>query len=70
MCQLCDNGEMPTCNNCGKWVCCDCKNCDDIIRPAFVSSDGDLYCDRCGQRHERDLDDEYDKYMDDMDILE
>lgn len=49
MCNLC-KGDGTYCQDCGKEVCFDCKNGDDFRRPAYVTSSGDLYCDRCGSR--------------------
>ena len=27
---------------------------DDVIRPAYVTASGDLFCDRCGSRYDRE----------------
>ncbi len=60
--ELCENDEfgMQSCPDCGKLICFDTKSGDDIIRPAYVTSSGDLYCDRCGSRHDRAEEEEYD----------
>ena len=52
--ELCKSDDYEaTCPDCGRMVCFDVVNGDDIMRPAFVTSEGDLYCDRCGKSHER-----------------
>lgn len=50
------------CQDCGRLICFDVKQGDDILRPAYVTSSGDLYCDRCGMKN--DEDDDYDPEMD------
>jgi hypothetical protein len=61
MCYLCkDDGEY--CQDCGKEICFDCKIGDDFTRPAYITSSGDLYCDRCGSR--ADEEEDYDPEMD------
>ena len=52
--ELCDEyEEMQSCPDCGKLICFDTTCGDDIIRPAYVTLSGDLYCDRCGSAHDR-----------------
>lgn len=51
--ELCEDEDGASCPDCGKLICFDVKFGDDIFRPAFVTSSGDLYCDRCGSAHER-----------------
>jgi hypothetical protein len=58
--ELCEDfDEVQACQDCGRMICFDCQNGDDVMRPAFVTSSGDLYCDRCGSQHER-ADEEWD----------
>jgi hypothetical protein len=49
----------------------DCKNGDDIIRPAYVTASGDLFCDLCGRQYdeedERLADEEADYWPDPQD---
>ena len=68
MCKvLCDDtDEMQSCQDCGRLICFDVKHGDDIMRPAYVTASGDLYCDRCGRgramdeaEEEADADEEY-----------
>lgn len=61
--ELCEDYDGQTCQDCGKFVCFDVKSGDDLFRPAYVTEDGDLFCDRCGPAH--DEDDHYD-YADDV----
>lgn len=59
--ELCDaNEEMQSCQDCGRLICFDVQGGDDVIRPAFVTSSGDLFCDRCGRAIERAEEEEYD----------
>ncbi len=51
--ELCEEGG-ESCQDCGKLICFDVKNGDDILRPAFVTSSGDVFCDRCGRQQERE----------------
>ena len=56
MCQLCDenpNGEYESCQDCGCLICFDEESGDDVIRPAYVTAGGDLFCDRCGRKHDQ-----------------
>jgi hypothetical protein len=51
MCKLCDespDGGYEYCQDCGCLICFDVIDSDDVIRPAYVTSSGDLFCDRCG----------------------
>jgi len=56
MCSLCEenNGEMLSCQDCGRLICFDVEanQGDDIIRSAYVTSSGDLFCDFCGRRYD------------------
>jgi len=50
MCELCDEyGEMQACEECGRLICFDVDKGDDIIRPAYTTAAGDLFCDICGK---------------------
>jgi len=55
MCKLCDanNGEMLSCQDCGRLICFD-ESPDpvDVIDRAYVTASGDLYCTRCGRKHD------------------
>lgn len=55
MCYLCDenDGAPQGCQDCGRLICFDVEAADDVMRRAFVTSSGDLYCDICGREHER-----------------
>jgi uncharacterized protein with PIN domain len=44
---------MESCQNCGAMICFDEKGGDDVIRQAYVTEGGDLYCDRCGRKYDR-----------------
>jgi hypothetical protein len=60
LCEASEDGSMQSCQDCGKLICFDQKVGDDIIRPAFVTSSGDLFCDWCGREHEQaEAEDEY-----------
>ncbi len=60
--ELCDaDGEMQSCQDCGRLICFDVNAGDDIIRPAWVTSSGDLFCDRCGSVHDRAEEEEFDE---------
>ena len=71
MCDLCDDsgGEMESCQSCGCLICFD-DDGDDVIRPAYVTTSGDLFCSRCGRKHDQaeeedEEDEEEDDYEDD-----
>ena len=57
MCSLCDDGG-EYCQDCGALICFDVKHGDDILRRAYVTSSGDLFCDRCGSRHDAEEEEE------------
>lgn len=44
---------MISCPDCGVLICWDVKNGDDIVRPAYATMSGDMYCDQCGGAHDR-----------------
>lgn len=48
LCDQSETGEMQSCQDCGRLICFDVEHGDDIEAPAYVTSSGDLYCDRCG----------------------
>jgi len=54
MCDMCDKngGDFESCQDCGKLICFDVEVGDDVLRPAYVTSSGDLFCDRCGSRYD------------------
>jgi len=54
MCDMCDEngGDFESCQDCGKLICFDVEVGDDVLRPAYVTSSGDLFCDRCGSRYD------------------
>lgn len=58
------------CQDCGRMISWDCKGGDDILRPAYVTASGDLFCDWCGSRYdeeeERQAEEEW-GWMDDGD---
>lgn len=56
LCETSENGEMAACQDCGCLICFDVECGDDVIRPAYVTSSGDLFCDRCGSRMDREED--------------
>jgi len=45
---------MESCQDCGILICFDVQSGDDVVRKAYVTASGDLYCDHCGRRHDRD----------------
>lgn len=53
LCEQDETGEMQSCPDCGKLICFDVKNGDDIIRPAYVTASADLLCDLCGMAADR-----------------
>ena len=58
MCKLCEEnetGEMASCQDCGLLICFDCPPAsgDDVVRAAYITASGDVFCDRCGSRHDR-----------------
>ncbi len=69
MCDPCDDkrdgkeeGDPVGCQDCGCLICFDCERGDDVLRPAYVTASGDLYCDRCGSRY--DAEEEAEDYDD------
>ena len=52
MCDLCR--DNVACQDCGIMVCYDIKGGDDLIRPAYITESGDLFCDRCGPQYDED----------------
>lgn len=68
--ELCDNGRggYTTCQNCGRIICFDVENGDDIVRAAAVTSSGDLYCDQHAAMYDREIEViEADEYFPDFD---
>lgn len=55
MCYLCDenDGDMESCQDCGRLICFDLQSSDDVVAPAYVTSSGDLFCKPCGSAHDR-----------------
>lgn len=70
MCKMCDENDdkMESCQDCGVLICFDVQSADDVIRPAYVTASGDLFCNRCGTRYDREeermADEEADYYPD------
>ena len=52
LCEARGDGEMESCQNCGILICFDIERADDVIDRAYVTTSGDLYCRRCGRRHD------------------
>ena len=42
-----------SCQDCGVLICFDIETGDDVLRPAYVTESGDLFCDRCGRKYDR-----------------
>lgn len=53
LCDLRPDGTMSRCQDCGLLICFDVENGDDVIRPAYVTEDGDVFCDQCGRGAQR-----------------
>jgi hypothetical protein len=55
MCELCEEngGEMIGCQDCGCSICYDVPAGDDVIRRAYVTESGDLFCSQCGLANDR-----------------
>jgi hypothetical protein len=52
--ELCDSQEDgASCQDCGCIICWDVEQGDDILRRAYATASGDLYCDRCGLAYDR-----------------
>jgi hypothetical protein len=63
MCELCEEngGDYVSCPDCGCLICFDTEKIgDDVLRPAYVTYTGDLACSICGQRADRDFEEEAD----------
>jgi len=54
MCWMCDenDGEMIGCQDCGRLICFDVETGDDIVRPAYVTASGDVFCDIHGSQYD------------------
>ncbi|HML22111.1 MAG TPA: hypothetical protein PKD09_10695 [Aggregatilinea sp.] len=65
MCELCEEngGNYVSCPDCGCLICMDVTGGvgDDVLRPAYVTYAGDLACSICGQRADRDFEEEADE---------
>ena len=69
MCEECDaravseyDPACESCQDCGAMICFDVKGGDDVMRGAYVTESGDLFCNRCGPRYDRDAEeDDYDE---------
>ncbi len=59
MCDMCDenDGELQSCQDCGCLICFDHDSGDGIIRRAYVTSSGDLFCRSCGRQYDEEDDD-------------
>jgi len=59
--ELCDaskDGSIVSCQDCGRLICWDVMAGDDVLRPAYATASGDLFCDLCGPAHDRAEDEE------------
>ncbi len=60
MCEFCDEGQMLSCDDCGKLICFDRKYGDDVIGAGFVTSSGNPICGTCARHwHESEEQDEH-----------
>ncbi len=50
--ELCDKFGPQGCPDCGRLICFDAKNGDDILRPAYITNSGELFCARCGTEYD------------------
>ena len=59
MCDLCDehDGEMVSCQDCGCLICFDAEEEDDVVRKAYITAGGDLFCSACGRGQDEDEED-------------
>lgn len=64
MCWLCEEEKdgVAGCQDCGRIICFDVESGDDVIRSAYITESGDLFCDLCGPQY--DQADEEDFYGD------
>jgi hypothetical protein len=69
-----DDDEIMYCQDCGRMILWDCKHSDDIVRRAYVTASGDLFCDLCGREYdleeERQSEAEAYPWYDPMDDIE
>ena len=49
-----DDDEIMYCQDCGCMISWDCKSGDDILRPAYVTASGDLFCNHCGREYDEE----------------
>lgn len=69
MCKFCEQSETgASCEFCGRLVCFDVKNGDDILHPAAATSSGDLACVNCAREIESDEAEEFDDFYDECDM--
>ena len=65
MCEMCrEPGGMASCPNCGKLVCWDIEQGDDVIGPAAATMSGDFMCLDCAIRHDREAERQYEEWDD------
>ncbi len=69
--ELCDKngGEYQSCQDCGRGICFDAPvDAIDVLDRAYVTASGDLYCTRCGRKHDKaeEEDAEREHYYPDM----
>jgi hypothetical protein len=68
MCELCDKetGEEQSCQDCGRLICFDTEDADDVCAPARVTMSGDLFCCFCARGHDEaeEADEEEREYWD------
>lgn len=73
MCELCEQnkGEPEACQDCGCLICFDIEFGDDVMKPAYVTESGDLFCNRCGSeydRHDEEVENgEWDDFYEELD---
>jgi hypothetical protein len=58
MCDWCEAKQPTACQDCGCLICKDIEfgDGDDYMRPLFVTTYGDVYCEPCGRRNQREID--------------
>lgn len=71
MCRFCQESDTgASCEFCGRLVCFDVVNGDDILHPAAATSSGDLACVACAREIASDEADEFDEDYDEFEFYE